>query len=115
LIIENNGIEGKKSDLAHLDRATEQLGFVRWQWEYYRATYDLKLEDKASGEDFFLRVNTRATSGKLESPEAELVVEHIYVGRATFPHGLDYTSPIPEAILQQCNQKLADLKKLLAE
>ncbi|MED4600796.1 YugN family protein [Paenibacillus validus] len=110
MIIENSGLKGLKSDLAHLDESMEQLGFVRWQWEYYRATYDLKLEDKANREDYFLRINTRVESGKLESPYAILYIEDVYIGRATFPHGLDYQSPVPDSIMKAVNGKLAELK-----
>ncbi|CAG7622668.1 YugN family protein [Paenibacillus allorhizosphaerae] len=115
MIIENSGIKGMKSDLAHLDEAMEQLGFVRWQWEYYRATYDLKIEDKANGEDYFLRVNTRVETGKLESPYAILNIEDAYIGRATFPHGLDYESKVPDTIMKLVNGKLAELKVKLAQ
>ncbi|UUZ85794.1 YugN-like family protein [Paenibacillus sp. P26] len=115
MIIENNGVKGLKSDLAHLDDVMEQLGFVRWQWEYYRATYDLKIEDKANREDYFLRINTRVESGKLESPYAVLYIEDVYIGRATFPHGLDYQSPIPDSIMKTANGKLAELKVKLTQ
>lgn len=104
-----------KSDLAHLDEVTTKLGFVRWQWEYYRATYDLKIEDRANNADYFLRINARVESGKLESPYAVLYVEDAYIGRATFPHGLDYDSPIPDSIMKTANQKLTQLQQLLAE
>jgi hypothetical protein len=113
-VILENVTKGLKSDLNHLDQASEMLGFVRWQWEYYRATYDLKLEDKANGAEYYLRVNARVTSGKLESPDAELVLEDAYIGKATFPHGLDYESQVPESIAQTAKQKLAELKKSLA-
>ncbi|WP_248926472.1 YugN family protein [Paenibacillus hamazuiensis] len=115
MIIENSGLKGIKSDLAHLDKATEKLGFVRWQWEYYRATYDLKIEDKTTSNDYFLRVNVRVESGKLESPYAILYVEDVYIGRATFPHGLDYASPIPDQVMKTAQHKLAELKKALTE
>jgi len=114
LIIENTGLKGLKSDLAHLDDVMGQLGFVRWQWEYYRATYDLKIEDKKTGSDYFLRINARVESGKLESPYAILYIESVYIGKATFPHGLDYESPIPDAVLKTANGKLAELKVKLA-
>lgn len=113
MIIENNGLKGLKSDLAHLDEVTEKLGFVRWQWEYYRATYDLKME--SNGKDYFLRINTRVESGKLESPYAILYIEEVYIGVATFPHGLDYQSPIPDSVMKIAQQKLAQLKTELSE
>ncbi|PZE22542.1 YugN family protein [Paenibacillus xerothermodurans] len=115
MIIENSGVKGLKSDLAHLDEVTTSLGFVRWQWEYTRATYDLKIEDEAAGGDYFLRVNTRAESGKLESPYAILYIEDVYIGKATFPHGLDYQSPIPDAIMNVAKKKLAELKTQLSQ
>ncbi|MGG1311322.1 MULTISPECIES: YugN family protein [Cohnella] len=113
MILENTGLNGIKSDLAHLDESAEKVGFIRWQWEYRRATYDLKLHDSASGYDYYLRFNTRAVEGKLENPEAILQIESVYIGRATFPHGLEYESPIPPAILDTANQRLQQLKQLL--
>ncbi|WP_276352635.1 YugN family protein [Cohnella caldifontis] len=114
MIIENTGLNGMRSDLAHLDESAEKLGFVRWQWEYRRATYDLKMHDRASGNDYFLRISTRAVEGKLEKPDAILEVEHVYIGRATFPHGMEYESPIPQPILNAATQRAQELKQLLA-
>lgn len=115
MIIENAGLKGLKSDLAHLDSVSTKIGFIRWQWEYYRATYDLKLENKATGDEYFLRFNARAVEGKLESPYTILVLEDTYIGRGTFPHGLDYESPVPDQILKTASTKLAELKKQLSE
>ncbi|EXX88085.1 hypothetical protein BG53_02015 [Paenibacillus darwinianus] len=114
MIIDNTGLNGMTSDLAHLDESAEKLGFVRWQWEYYRATYDLKLEDRTNQADYFLRISTRAIEGKLESPDAVLAIESVYIGRATFPHGMEYESTIPQPIMNTANQRLQDLKALLA-
>ncbi|WP_028550332.1 YugN family protein [Paenibacillus sp. UNC451MF] len=115
MIIENSGLKGLKSDLAHLDESSAKLGFVRWQWEYYRATYDLKIIDNATRKEYFLRINTRVESGKLESPYAILYIEDIYIGVATFPHGLDYQSPIPDSVMKVAQQKLSQLKTELSE
>ncbi len=113
MIIENTGLNGVKSELGHLDDVAAGLGFIRWQWENYRATYDCKFEDKQQGEEYFLRISTRAVEGKLEDPYAVLNIEDSYIGRATFPHGLDYASPIPEHIMKAAIQKLVDLKTKL--
>ncbi|MCG7407623.1 YugN-like family protein [Paenibacillus sp. ACRRX] len=113
MIIENSGLNGIVSELAHLDEVSESLGFVRWQWEYYRATYDLKLEDTQNGAEYFVRVNTRVTEGKLEKPDTLLAIEAVYMGKATFPHGLDYESPIPQAIVNAATQKLEQFKQAL--
>lgn len=115
MIIEQNKVKGMSSDLEYLDEVMTKLGFVRWQWEYYRATYDLKMTDAIDKEDYFLRVNTRVKSGKLESKDTVLVIEDIYIGRATFPHGLDYQSSVPTSILQTANQALSNLSQMLME
>lgn len=113
MIIEQSGVQGLKTDLAHLDETAEELGFVRWQWEYRRATYDCKLEDPTG--DYFLRINCRAESGKLESPYAILVLEDVYMGKASFPHGMDYNTAIPDHIRQAADAKLSGLKQALVE
>lgn len=115
MIIEDVEIKGLVSELAFLDEVTTKLGFVRWQWEYTRATFDLKIEEKAENADYYLRVNARATQGKLESPYAVLVLEAAYIGKGTFPHGLDYDSPIPEPILRFSRQKLFELHRELSD
>lgn len=115
MIIEATSLKGLKSELANLDEITSELGFVRWQWEYYRATYDLKIEDKSTNSDYFLRVNTRVESGKLESPYAVLYIEDTYIGKATFPHGLDYNIPIPSQVMKIAEQKLAQLQQMLTK
>ncbi|WP_274361571.1 YugN family protein [Paenibacillus thermotolerans] len=113
MIIEDSGLKGLQAELADLDEASEKIGFVRWQWEYTRATYDLKIEDKPSKEDYFVRISTRAVEGKLENPAAVLAVEEVYIGRATFPHGLDYNSAVPESVMKLAKQKLAAFKQLI--
>jgi len=114
MLIENTGLVGLKSELSDLDDAAGKLGFVRWQWEYYRATYDLKIEDHSTKSEYFARFSTRAVEGKLEQPHAVLAIEAVYIGKATFPHGLEYESPVPEQVLKIANQKLAALKNELS-
>ncbi|TCZ79444.1 hypothetical protein E0485_06180 [Paenibacillus albiflavus] len=115
MIIEATSLKGLKSELSYLDEITSELGFVRWQWEYYRATYDLKIEDKSTNADYYLRVNTRVESGKLESPYAVLYIEDTYIGKSSFPHGLDYNTPIPAQVLKIADQKLAELQRMLTK
>ncbi|MEF2247889.1 MULTISPECIES: YugN family protein [unclassified Paenibacillus] len=114
MIIENSGLNGIQTELHHLDASTEKAGFVRWQWDYFRATYDLKLSDRASGSDYYLRINARAIEGKLENPHAVLEIEHVYIGRATFPHGLEYESLVPGHIMDTVKQRLQQLAKALS-
>jgi hypothetical protein len=115
MIIEQSDLKGLKSDLEHLDEVTTKLGFVRWQWEYYRATYDLKIIDTKQNADYFLRVNARVVLGKLEAKDAVLVIEDSFIGKATFPHGLDYESTVPAHILKTANHALLNLKQQLSE
>src|SRR5690554_7099281 len=111
MIIENTGIKGLQSELGHLDEAATAVGFFRWQWEYYRATYDMKLIDNT--DEYFLRFNARVTEGKMESKQAVLCMEDAYIGRATFHHGLDYNSEVPKSIMDLAGKKLALLKDQL--
>ncbi|GGF87414.1 YugN family protein [Paenibacillus aceti] len=111
MIVENTGLDGLKSDLAYLDESAEKVGFIRWQWEYYRATYDYKIE--FNNDAYYLRINTRAVEGKLERPDAVLAIEAVYMGRATFPHSLEYESEIPAPVMKTATSKLTELKELL--
>lgn len=107
MIIENTGIKGAKCELRYLDGVMERAGFVRWQWEYNRATYDCKIPQGSDA--YYLRVNARAVEGKLEDPHAVLVIEDAYIGKATHPHGLDYNSPVPDQVQQAAKKKLEQL------
>ncbi|HEX7056595.1 MAG TPA: YugN family protein [Bacilli bacterium] len=113
MIIEGFGLKGCKTDLANLDNSAESVGFYRWSWEYTRAVYDQKIEDKKNNHEYYVRFNVRAVEGKLEQPHAILVFEDAYIGRKHFPFGLDYDVPIPEEILKAAKQKLADLQAQL--
>lgn len=111
MIIENSGLNGLTSELGFLDEVTTNIGFFRGAWDYTRATYDFKIEDAEN--TYYLRINTRAVEGKLENPHAILNVEHVYLGRWTFPHGVEYETPVPAHILKTAEQTLASLKASL--
>jgi hypothetical protein len=111
MIIESNPLKGIKSELSHLDKVSSRLGFVRNQWEYNRATYDYQI--KYDGNDYYLRIDTRAIEGKLEQPHAVLNIQEAYIGRATYPQGLNYTDPIPAEVLRSAETKLTELANVL--
>lgn len=111
MIIENNALKGIKSELAYLDEVSTKLGFVRNQWEYYRATYDYQIEH--GGETYFLRMDTRCIEGRLEQPHAVLQIGDAFIGRATYPHGLNYEDPIPAEVLKAAQTKLQELANVL--
>lgn len=104
MIFEDAGIKGIKSELKHLDQVADATGFVRGQWEYTRATYDYEIERDHG--TYYLRINTRAIEGKLESPHAVLEIEDAYLGKATFPHGVNYNIAIPDDVLKIASSKL---------
>ncbi|MDT3425664.1 hypothetical protein J2Z22_001183 [Paenibacillus forsythiae] len=113
MIVENTGLVGLRSELQYLDESAEKAGFIRWQWEYHRATYDCKIEDHTGGGVYFLRINTRTARGKLEKPDAVLAIEAVYLGKATFPHGLEYESPVPKSVLDIAGERILALRTLL--
>ncbi|WP_040948568.1 YugN family protein [Gorillibacterium massiliense] len=115
MIIENAGLHGRTSDLATMDEAMDKAGFIRWQWEYYRATYDHKITDPVGASHYFLRINARVTEGKLENPYAILQLTDTYIGAETFPHGLDYEVAIPDSIMKEAQERIDKIKQLLAE
>lgn len=51
--------------------------------------------------------------GKLEKPDTILKIEAVYMGRATFPHGLEYETMAPSPVMNIANKKLQELKALL--
>lgn len=114
MIIENTGYKGSKCELGFLDEVMDKAEFVRWQWEFYRATYDYQIDGESDADTYYLRVNTRVVEGKLENPSTVLVIEDTYIGKASFPHGVDYNAPIPDAVMKTANQKIAQLKQQLA-
>lgn len=108
MIIEDSGLNGLRSELRYLDEVTAKLGFVRWQWENYRATYDLEHDD-----DYMLRINARVTEGKMESPIAVLEIRDVYVGKRTYPDGIDYDAEFPADVMRTLTEKLRKLKEAL--
>lgn len=114
MIIENSGLNGLTSELGYLDDVAEKAGFIRWQWEYTRATYDLKITDNETSSEYYCRISTRAIEGKLENVNAVLNIEHVYIGRATFPHGLEYETPVPKSVLSIAEKSLSQLKASLS-
>ena len=98
-----------------MDEAMDKAGFIRWQWEYYRATYDHKITDPLGSGNYFLRINARVTEGKLENPYSILQLTDTYIGIETFPHGLDYEVNIPEQVMKVAQDRISQIKQLLAQ
>lgn len=116
--IEETGLDEKEAVLADLDDFMEEVGFVRWAWDYKRATYDYKFEDKESGHTFYLRVPTACIKGEIEEVgkgnESLMKIGQPYIGRHTYPHGLDYAFDFPAYILDSAKAKLKAINDNLA-
>ncbi len=104
MVIKETGIGGKEAFLSDLDHVMNELGFLRWAWDYNHATYDCKFEDKTGA--FYLRIEANAVKGKLEDPHTLLKLDDPYMGKGTFPHGLEYETPVPDQIQQAAKRKL---------
>lgn len=116
MIIEGTGLEGKEITLEQLDEIASELGFVRWSWDYKRATYDYKYEDQKSGHTFYLRVPVVCLKGEIEDePNESLLQFHEpYIGRHLHPHGFDYDFNFPSTVLDNAKRKLKNLTDQLA-
>lgn len=114
--IEETGLEGKEVMLADLDFNMAALGFYRGAWDYNRATYDYKYEDHKLGETFYLRIPCVAVKGEIEDGPNQSVVRigTPYIGRHTYPHGLDYEYNFPKHVLDNAKRKLDQLNDRLA-
>jgi hypothetical protein len=112
MVIKETGIGNKEVLLADLDHYMEELGFIRWAWDYNHATYDYKIEDK--GNVFYLRIQANVIEGKLEDPHTLLKLEEPYMGKHLFPHGLDYDYPVPDSVVQTAKRKLQVLNEKLS-
>lgn len=110
--ITETGISGKEAFLSDLDHVMEEVGFTRHAWDYNHATYDLKLQDKSAV--YYVRVQANVVKGKLENPHTLLKLEEPYVGKAVFPHGVEYESPVPANVLQTGKTKLQLLNDKLS-
>ncbi|MBO8163188.1 MAG: hypothetical protein H0Z34_05600 [Brevibacillus sp.] len=112
MVIEGTGIAGTEIHLYELDKMMNEIGFIRWAWDYEHATYDYKIEEKESV--FFVRVQANAVEGALEDPDTLLRLEEPYIGKHLFPHGLDYEAPVPDKVMAKAKEALSRLKHKLS-
>ncbi|MDQ0340311.1 hypothetical protein J2S00_003120 [Caldalkalibacillus uzonensis] len=114
MIIMDTGLEGKEIAIRDLDVAMEHVGFVRWAWDYKRATYDYKYVDSKDGKTYYIRVPAEVVEGIIEdSGHAIVKIGEPYIGVHTFPHGVAYDHDFPKHALNRAKEKLAELNKLL--
>lgn len=113
MILNEAKTKGIKKEFGELEKLMKGLGFVRWSWDYRKATYDYRLSN--DGVDYYLRLRGTVINDKaLEHSKALLELETPVFVRHFFPHGLDENAEVPEALKDQVNEKLAELEKALA-
>lgn len=112
-VLEEVQLKGIRKTFGEVESILTGLGFVRWSWDYNKATFDMKFHDEKTGQDYYLRIMARAVEGQLENPKALVELENAAFARHIFPHGLDYSVEIPEAfreavatVLKKVHQKL---------
>lgn len=120
MILHDSGIDGKVIDMRDVDNVLEDLGFIRWGWDYDYATYDYKYEivdscpeAKAKNDIYYLRITGDAVEGNVLHGRAVLRLWDPYVGKATFPHGVDYDAEVPPFIMNKIKQKVQEASQKL--
>ncbi|RXT13625.1 YugN family protein [Ammoniphilus sp. CFH 90114] len=109
----NVGFNGLETSLGELDHILLDAGFVRWAWDYEHATYDYKLEDRATKATFYLRVQAHVVKGDSLDHDTILKLEEPYIGKHLFPHGIDYQAVVPSSISEAAKKKLNSVKDKL--
>jgi hypothetical protein len=104
--------KGIKKEFGEMEKIMKGLGFIRWTWDYEKVIYDLKYT--IDHVDYYLRLRADVIGDKqLEHPKALLEIGTPVFVRHFFPHGLDDSVEVPESLIDQINQKLAELEKAL--
>ncbi|MBO8171288.1 MAG: hypothetical protein H0Z33_05260 [Bacillaceae bacterium] len=111
MILKDTGIEGLELTFAELDFLLKENGFVRWSWDYDHATYDYKYEEQDGV--YYLRITGDVLEGEVEKGESVLRLYEPYIGKAVFPHGIDYDIEVPNQVLNNAKQKLSEVKSAL--
>lgn len=102
---------GVKKEFGELEQLMKGMGFVRWSWDYGKATYDYKMT--LDGVDYYLCLRGVVVNNKrLEHPKALLKLEQPYFARHFFPHGLDKEAEVPAGLQDEVNAKLVELTKV---
>jgi hypothetical protein len=114
MILTDVKTKGIRKEFGELEKLMTDLGFIRWSWDYGKATYDLKYT--LDGIDYYLRLTGRVVGDKkLEHKKALLELDHPKFVRHFFPHGLDENAEVPEGLKEEVNAKLAALEEALSK
>ncbi|RAL25678.1 YugN family protein [Thermoflavimicrobium daqui] len=108
--------KGIRKKFKELEEIMEKLGFIRWTWDYEKATYDLLLTTDDA--EYYLRLRADVVdvvnNKQLEHPAALLELGTPVFVQHFFPHGLDDSVEVPAALDSQVKEKLAELEKALS-
>ncbi len=113
VILSDSKVNGTQKTLDQLDPVLHSVGFVRHNWDYQKATFDVKMQDPATGTIYYLRLLAHIVSGDMEKPSAVLKLTVPVIGRHIFPHGLDYRSDVPAKVAEQAKGIIASLEAKL--
>ncbi|MBD1370956.1 hypothetical protein IC620_01085 [Hazenella sp. IB182357] len=112
MILNEIKTKGIKKEFRETEKVLKSLGFVRWAWDYEKATYDYKYNH--DGKEYYLRLRGTVINDKqLEHPKALLELGTPVFARHFFPHGLDDSVEIPKDLLTTVNEKLKEMEAAL--
>lgn len=112
MIMENSGLEGVQGTFAVLDPALKKLGFYP-AWDYHKASYDLKLEERGHNPDYYLRIPCKVLSGIMEQPTCLLEMQQPIYFKHYYPRGIDFEAEIPPNLQKRAEDAIAKFKQNL--
>lgn len=107
------GLADKECRFVTVRYAAESIGLVHAdQWDYERATFDLKIVHFDG--TYYLRVPVYAVNGEIPNEDTTVKILTPILGKYYYPHGVEYEGEtFPQAVIDKCNNKLELLKKSL--
>lgn len=114
MIFTNTKTQGITKKFKDLEQLMKSMDFVRWTWDYEKVVYDKKY---VLGENtYYLRLQGNVINDKsLENPETLLELQQPVFAEHFFPHGLDESADIPEALTAEINHTIEKLEDTLMQ
>ncbi|AXF55502.1 YugN family protein [Salicibibacter kimchii] len=100
----------KEIGFGRLLKVMQDHGFIFGeQWDYERATFDLKMPDERDAGTFYLRVPCFTIDGDIPHDETLVKLMTPLLGRHYYPHGVEYGEDegFPDKIINRSKQKLS--------
>ncbi|MDQ0159209.1 YugN family protein [Alkalibacillus salilacus] len=104
----------KQQPLTHV---LEQNGFVlAGQWDYERATYDLKIESPEKNITYYLRLRGIAIEGDVDKGTALIQLLPPLLGKHYYPHGVEYgDEDFPNNVIDRSERVLSKVEQDLQQ